>query len=32
MPDLVACVRGLAGGSVSEASRQDDLERCAGGQ
>lgn len=30
MPDLVACVRGLAGGSASETDRAEDLERCPG--
>ena len=30
MPDLLACVRGLAGGSRSESARQADLARCPG--
>ena len=31
MPDLLACVRGLAGGSGTEEARQRDLGRCAKG-
>lgn len=30
MPDLIACIRGLAGGSGSPDRRNDDLERCRG--
>lgn len=30
MPDLLACVRGLAEGTGSDARRQQDLSRCAG--
>ena len=30
MPDLVACIRGLAGGSGSTERTKEDLERCAG--
>ncbi len=30
MPDLIACIRGLAGGSGSPDGRQADLERCRG--
>ena len=30
MPDLLACVRGLAGGSGTEEGRRRDLARCAG--
>ena len=30
MPDLAACIRGLAGGSGSEAMKAEDLDRCPG--
>jgi hypothetical protein len=30
MPDLIACIRGLAGGSGSPDGQRDDLERCRG--
>ena len=30
MPDLLACVRGLAGGSPDEKQEKDDLDRCPG--
>ena len=30
MPDLIACIRGLAGGSGSMERAQGDLERCQG--
>jgi hypothetical protein len=30
MPDLLACVRGLAGGSGNPDRERDDLQRCRG--
>jgi ribosome-associated toxin RatA of RatAB toxin-antitoxin module len=30
MPDLLACIRGLAGGSLSEDQAREDLQRCPG--
>jgi len=30
MPDLLACIRGLAGGSLSEEQAREDLQRCPG--